>query len=46
MTIDRRTLLGAVPAGLVSGLAPGRAAAQAPTFRIGALNPVTGAGSP
>jgi branched-chain amino acid transport system substrate-binding protein len=46
MTIDRRTLLGAVPASLVLGLAPSRAAAQAQSFRIGALNPVTGAGSP
>jgi len=46
MTIDRRTLLGAVPASLVLGLAPSRAAAQTQSFRIGALNPVTGAGSP
>jgi branched-chain amino acid transport system substrate-binding protein len=47
MTIDRRTLLGAAGSGLALALAPGRAGAQGqPTFRIGALNPVTGAGSP
>lgn len=46
MTIDRRTLLGAGTAGLALALAPAKASAQAQTFRIGALNPITGAGSP
>jgi branched-chain amino acid transport system substrate-binding protein len=43
MMTKRRTLL-AAGAGLVA--APGIARAQAETFRVGALNPVTGAGSP
>ncbi|WP_137178036.1 ABC transporter substrate-binding protein [Roseomonas sp. AR75] len=43
MTTHRRTLL-AASAGLLA--APRFARAQAETFRIGALNPVTGAGSP
>jgi branched-chain amino acid transport system substrate-binding protein len=43
MTTTRRVLLGA-GAGLLA--APNVVRAQAETFRIGALNPVTGAGSP
>lgn len=46
MTTTRRTML-AGAAGATALLAtPGIARAQAETFRIGALNPVTGAGSP
>lgn len=43
MTTTRRTLLAAT-AGVLA--APGMLRAQTETFRIGALNPVTGAGSP
>ncbi|MCA3673594.1 MAG: ABC transporter substrate-binding protein, partial [Methylobacterium sp.] len=46
MTIDRRTILQAGAGALALGLAPQGAFAQAEAFRIGALNPVTGAGSP
>jgi branched-chain amino acid transport system substrate-binding protein len=44
---DRRDFLQAGAAGLAAAFVPGLAAAQAGgTFRVGALNPVTGAGSP
>ncbi|MEO3472347.1 ABC transporter substrate-binding protein [Roseomonas sp. CAU 1739] len=43
MTTTRRTLLAATAGALA---APGLAHAQAETFRVGALNPVTGAGAP
>ncbi len=46
MTIDRRTILQAGASALGLGLMPQGAFAQAEAFRIGALNPVTGAGSP
>lgn len=46
MIIDRRTMLQAAGSTLALALAPGIGRAQASTFRIGALNPVTGAGSP
>nr|MCU0987240.1 amino acid ABC transporter substrate-binding protein [Acetobacteraceae bacterium] len=45
-TLDRRTLLGAAGGALAMSVVPVRADAQTATFRIGALNPVTGAGSP
>lgn len=45
-TIDRRTLLGTGAVGLALAAMPVAADAQAASFRIGALNPVTGAGSP
>lgn len=44
--MDRRTLLGAGAAGLALTAMPVAANAQAAPFRIGALNPVTGVGSP
>jgi branched-chain amino acid transport system substrate-binding protein len=44
--LDRRTLLGATGGALAVNLMPMRTHAQTATFRIGALNPVTGAGSP
>lgn len=46
MIIDRRTMLQAAGSTLALTLAPGIGAAQGATFRIGALNPITGAGSP
>jgi branched-chain amino acid transport system substrate-binding protein len=46
MNIDRRTMLQAAGSTLALTLAPGIGAAQGATFRIGALNPITGAGSP
>ncbi len=46
MTIDRRTILQAGASALAVGLAPQGAFAQAEAYRIGALNPVTGAGAP
>lgn len=46
MTIDRRTILQAGAGALGLGLLPQSAMAQAEPFRIGALNPITGAGSP
>jgi len=46
MTIDRRIILQAGASALALGLAPQGAFAQAEAYRIGALNPVTGAGSP
>ncbi|WP_144182592.1 ABC transporter substrate-binding protein [Elioraea rosea] len=44
--MDRRTVLGAGAAGLALTAMPVAANAQAATFRVGALNPVTGVGSP
>lgn len=46
MTIDRRTILQAGAGTLAASLLPQSALAQAEPFRIGALNPITGAGSP
>lgn len=46
MNINRRTMLQAAGSTLALTLAPGIGAAQGATFRIGALNPITGAGSP
>lgn len=46
MTIDRRTMLQAAGGALALTLTPATGKAQGAPFRIGALNPVTGAGSP
>ena len=46
MMIDRRTMLQAAGSTLALTLAPGLGQAQATSFRVGALNPITGAGSP
>lgn len=46
MTIDRRAILQAGASALGLSLLPPSAFAQAEPFRIGALNPITGAGSP
>ncbi len=45
-TLDRRTLLAGAGGALAVSVVPVRADAQTATFRIGALNPITGAGSP
>ncbi|MFY8114207.1 MAG: ABC transporter substrate-binding protein [Rhabdaerophilum sp.] len=46
MNLSRRSTLQALAAATLTGSLGQRAFAQAETFRIGALNPVTGAGSP
>lgn len=46
MTITRRATIQSLAAAALAGAAGGRAFAQSATFRIGALNPVTGVGSP
>ena len=46
MTIDRRLILQAGAGAMALGLTSRSAFAQAEPFRIGALNPITGAGSP
>ncbi|MCZ8375721.1 MAG: ABC transporter substrate-binding protein [Beijerinckiaceae bacterium] len=46
MNLSRRTILQALAAATLTGSLGQRAFAQAESFRIGALNPITGAGSP
>ncbi|MCZ8182175.1 MAG: ABC transporter substrate-binding protein [Beijerinckiaceae bacterium] len=46
MNLSRRSTLQALAAATLTGSLGQRAFAQAETFRIGALNPITGAGSP
>ena len=46
MNLSRRTTLQALAAATLTGSLGQRAFAQAESFRIGALNPITGAGSP